>query len=170
MFGVRHFGAVDPVVLWIGPAPARTEGRGDVPKSGRRSAALPAGARIAALYREGCARHAEGKIAESARVFRDILATHPRHAESLHRLGLIAFQLKRYADAEALFRRGLTTAPGMAMAHSHLGAVFQETKRFPEALGEFANEPAVVKLRGPVGDVITDLEVFGLRNASLVSE
>ena len=66
-----------------------------------------------------------GKLHESDLAHRRVLAKSPRHAPSLHHLGLIAFKLNARPDAVDYIRQSLTIdptqSPGVAEPRRHSG-------------------------------------------------
>jgi protein O-GlcNAc transferase len=49
--------------------------------------------------------HQTGRLAEAERLYREILTSEPEHAESLHFLGVLAYQVGRYEVAIELIGR-----------------------------------------------------------------
>lgn len=74
------------------------------------------------------------RFAEAERCLREVLAQAPRHAEALHKLGVLAFSAGHPGDAERLIRDALSIAPGNAAAWVNLGLALNALQRFPEAL------------------------------------
>jgi protein O-GlcNAc transferase len=66
-----------------------------------------------------------GQLAEAEQLFRQILAQNPNHADALHRLGVIAFDLKNYDAAIGLIERAIALLPSRASFYSNLGNVFK---------------------------------------------
>src|SRR5579863_4015587 len=64
--------------------------------------------------------HLAGRLAEAEQFYRQILARAPRHAEALHRLGMIAAQVGKMDDAIDLFNRAFTCDPTQPQYLTHL--------------------------------------------------
>jgi protein O-GlcNAc transferase len=76
----------------------------------------------------------EGRLAEAAAALRRALALDPRHATSLHRLGLIEYQLGNAGTATDLIERSLRVEPRQADALSNLSAILRELGQTRRAL------------------------------------
>lgn len=84
--------------------------------------------------REAETHFAARRFAEAERCLREVLAVFPRHAEALHRLGVLAFSAGHPADAERLIRDALSLSPGNAAAWVNLGLALNALQRFVEAV------------------------------------
>jgi len=67
-----------------------------------------------------------GKMPESERVCRQVLAVAPDNAEACHLLGLIAKEVGKHELAIQWLNKAITLKPGVADMHNNLGAVFLE--------------------------------------------
>lgn len=67
------------------------------------------------------AHHNNGRFSEAEVLYRQILEVEPGHADSLHLLGLIAFQHGRPASAVPLYRQAIAIAGNRSTYHQHLG-------------------------------------------------
>ena len=65
--------------------------------------------------------HQSGRLAEAESIYRQILAADPRHAESLHFLGVIAHQVGRNDLAADLIRQAIALRPNFPAAYNNLG-------------------------------------------------
>jgi len=81
--------------------------------------------------------HQAGRLGEAERIYQQVLAVNPRHAESLHLLGMIAFQKQRHDSAVDLIARAIAINAQNASYHSNLGLVLRDLKRLDEAEGSF---------------------------------
>jgi tetratricopeptide (TPR) repeat protein len=97
------------------------KGRPSVAYHGRMSAQLQEGHPVQELCAEGIRQHRAGNWREAERLYRDVLTIDPRHADSLHLLGVIATGSGRYDAAVEWIGRALEVAPGFAAAHHNLG-------------------------------------------------
>nr|WP_294513519.1 tetratricopeptide repeat protein [uncultured Rhodopila sp.] len=66
---------------------------------------------IDALFRQGQQLHAAGRLPEAEQVYRQVLATTPRHAEALHALGALAIQAGRPDAADSLLSQAIALKP-----------------------------------------------------------
>ena len=64
--------------------------------------------------------HRAGRLREAELLYRQILAEHPDHAESLHLLGVLAHQVGRSTDAVALIKRAIAISPNAGF-YNNLG-------------------------------------------------
>ena len=75
-----------------------------------------------------------GRLDEAERLFRQVLAVNPRHADTLHLLGVIAYQTGRHDLAADMIRKAIAINPREASLHSNLGNLFKEQGRLDEAV------------------------------------
>lgn len=75
--------------------------------------------RIEMHFQLGRRLHDAGQLAEAEPIFRDVLAADPDHAESQHRLGLIAMQSGRMETALTAFDRAIARRRSNALFHVH---------------------------------------------------
>jgi protein O-GlcNAc transferase len=114
-----------------------------VPLGARREAVTVGNPQPAArLFAEALDHHRAGRLAEAERLYRQICAADPTHAESLHRLGVVAHQLGR-ADAPDVLARAVALRPDVAEAHNDLGVVLGARGRFAEAAASFERAVAL---------------------------
>jgi tetratricopeptide (TPR) repeat protein len=78
--------------------------------------------------------HQAGKLDVAEQLYRQILQTDPRHADSYHLLGVAAYQQGRHDQALALIRQALALNPWAAVYHSNLGVVHEAIGQKHEAL------------------------------------
>jgi len=69
---------------------------------------------IDTLFRQGQQLHVSGRLAEAETIYRQVLATAPRHAEALHALGALAIQAGRPDAADALLVQAIALKPAAA--------------------------------------------------------
>jgi tetratricopeptide (TPR) repeat protein len=95
----------------------------------------------AAIFADAVRRHQDGRPREAEPLYRQVLVTHPRHADSLHLLGLIAYRVGRNDLAIALINQAIEADPGAGPYRSSLGAALAAEGRLDEALA--AHQAAV---------------------------
>jgi tetratricopeptide (TPR) repeat protein len=77
--------------------------------------------------------HRQGRLTEAERIYRQILAIDPRHADSLHLLGTLAHQIGQDEMAVELIRKAIEINGMTASYHSNLGTVLQAQGKLDEA-------------------------------------
>lgn len=75
-----------------------------------------------------------GRLSQAAAVYQQILLTKPKHAEALHRLGLIAHQMGDPTKAVELMTQAIEAKPLEYSYHVNLGNVLLAQGRFVEAI------------------------------------
>ncbi len=68
--------------------------------------------------------HQKGDLVNAERVYREILESHPEHADSLHLLGVIAYQMGQNEAAVALISKAIGLNPSHPSYHCNLGNAF----------------------------------------------
>ncbi len=89
---------------------------------------------IQAKFKTGLALHQQGRLAEAAKIYEDVLAADKAHFAALHCLGVIAYQtgnLERAVDADS---RAVRINPKIAAADPYRGAALNQLDRHEEAL------------------------------------
>lgn len=70
-------------------------------------------------------RQKAGDLQGAERLYRAILLDDPRHADALHFLGVIAYQVGRHHDAVQFIARAIAIRPSKASYHCNLGLAYQ---------------------------------------------
>jgi tetratricopeptide (TPR) repeat protein len=78
--------------------------------------------------------HQAGRLAEAEKVYRQILAQQPDHAEALHLLGVLARQSGHSDAAVKLIRQAIRLKPDHAAAHGNLGNALKDLGQLDEAV------------------------------------
>lgn len=81
--------------------------------------------------------HRAGRLAEAEQLYRQILAMDPRHADSLHLLGMIEYQRGRRETAVSMIGQAIAINPKMPAFHSNLGTIVQAQGNLEEAAACF---------------------------------
>jgi len=68
----------------------------------KQSRSAPASSGVQKDLADGLAHHQAGRLNEAEGLYRKILATDPRHADGLHLLGMVAYQVGRHDTAAEL--------------------------------------------------------------------
>jgi tetratricopeptide (TPR) repeat protein len=85
------------------------------------------------MLRMALAHHQAGRLNESEQIYRQILAIDARHADSLHLLGMVAYQAGRHEIAVDRIVEAILIDGSIASYHSNLGTVLQAQGRLDEA-------------------------------------
>jgi predicted O-linked N-acetylglucosamine transferase (SPINDLY family) len=80
--------------------------------------------------------HRAGNLAAAEHLLRQICADDPKHAGSLHLLGIVAHQLGR-PDAIGFMRRLAALKPSVPEVHNDLGVMLGSQAKFADAIGCF---------------------------------
>lgn len=86
-----------------------------------------------ALFAVATQHHHEGRLAEAETLYRRVLVTHPAHADSLHRLGVIAYQSGRLTDAIRDLGKAIALDGAVAAYHIHRGLALAAVGRLDDA-------------------------------------
>ena len=90
------------------------------------------------LLASGMASHRAGRLGEAAGTYRRILDTEPRHAEALHLLGVLHYQIGRFPEAVELIGQSLAIEDGNPAAHNNQANALKKVGRPREALAHYA--------------------------------
>ena len=103
----------------------------------RGTAPMPQGRAdsIQATFAQAVQHHQAGRLGEAEWLYQQILAVEPRHADSLHLLGVVASQNGRHDLAVQLIGKAVAIFPKVASYHANLGLA--------------------LKMRGAIGDAVT---------------
>ena len=77
--------------------------------------------------------HRAGRTAEAEKLYRQVLAQRPDHADALNLLGVLLHQSGRNAEALESIDRSIRLNPQAAVYHNNLGLVLLAEKRFDDA-------------------------------------
>jgi tetratricopeptide (TPR) repeat protein len=121
-----------------------------------------ASAEAQAFFQQGAALHAIGKLAEAEAIYRRILDSEPRHADSLHAMGLIALAVNQPQIAEDFIRRAIAINGKVAAYHNNLALVYNQLGRQNEAVASFGQairlDPNNPETHNNLGVVLDGLE------------
>ncbi|CAA7620153.1 tetratricopeptide repeat protein [Magnetospirillum sp. SS-4] len=81
--------------------------------------------------------HNSGRFSEAEILYRRILEESPNHADSLHLLGLIAYQHGRFGSAVPLYRQAIAVAGDHSVYHQHLAMALHSLGQMDEAIAAF---------------------------------
>lgn len=89
------------------------------------------------LMDQALARHREGRLADAAGLYREILKGDPAHRDARHMLGVIYAQTGREDEGRALLAQVVAETPGDALVRVNYGNVLNALRLYPEALAQF---------------------------------
>ena len=84
--------------------------------------------------RDAQAAHQQGRLADAMRLYRRVLALHPRNADVLHLLGVAALQSRQIAEGVDLIRKAIALNGTVAAMHTNLGNGLRDLGRPAEAV------------------------------------
>ncbi len=93
----------------------------DIAVSDHDNAALS----VATAFSDAVGHHEAGRLKEAEEAYRTAIRSDPRHADSLHGLGLLAHQAGRNEEALALIRQAIALSPAITHYHSNLGVILE---------------------------------------------
>ena len=97
----------------------------------------PASPAVQAMVAAAFQHHQSGRLNEAEILYRRVLAVDPRHADSLHLLGVIAHQNGHYDVAVDLIGKAIAVNANASAFHSNLGNALTELGRLDEAVACF---------------------------------
>jgi predicted O-linked N-acetylglucosamine transferase (SPINDLY family) len=88
-------------------------------------------------FESGVSHHQAGRLAEAERIYRQVLAQQPNHADALHLLGVLAAQTDRLDRAVELIRRAIAICSTNALYYSNLGNALNARGQFDQAIAAY---------------------------------
>ncbi len=105
--------------------------------------AQPTAITITSWLIEAFAQHQAGQWAEAEKLYRKILAVQPDHNDSLHLVGVMAYERGEFERALDQIDLILAKDPDNCLALNHRGLALMALKRFDDALASFDRAVAV---------------------------
>ena len=86
--------------------------------------------------------HQAGRLQAAEQIYRQILAVEPNHADAIHLLGVIAYQVGKHEFAVEYIRRAIGLKGNVAAFHNNLGEAYRalaedSPKRSPATAGHW---------------------------------
>ena len=106
------------------------------------SAAVPPG--VAELFAAAVTNHQAGRLAEAEHHYRQILAAVPDHADALHLLGVIAYQLGRPETALELIDQAIRHNGNNSQYYCNRGLALEGLQRLDEAVASYDRALTIV--------------------------
>ena len=94
-------------------------------------------AQAQAQFNEAVALQQQGQFGHAKEIYERILQGSPRHAQSLHMLGVIAYQTGNHQVAAELIGQAIAINPTDAESYSNRGNALQELKQFEAAVKSY---------------------------------
>ena len=120
--------------------------------------AAPPPIAVAALLQAALSHHQAGRLAEAEGFYQQILQREPNHADALHLLGVIAYQVRQYDTAAQLIERAITVNSADPAYHVNLGSVRQDQGAWQAAIGHYrqalALKPDYPEAHNNLGNVL----------------
>lgn len=105
---------------------------------GKRSSPTPvSGSNIQQMFDEAVRHHQAGRLVKAEQQYRQVIAIAPRHADSLHLLGVAAFQAGRPDVATELIGQALAIQPDYPEALCNLGNALTNLSKLDDAVASY---------------------------------
>ncbi|MGA2440074.1 MAG: tetratricopeptide repeat protein [Tepidisphaeraceae bacterium] len=88
-------------------------------------------------FESGLSHHQAGRLAKAQRIYRQVLAQQPDHADALHLLGVLAAQAGRLDAAIDLIRKAIVICPTNPPFYNSLGNALKAGGRLDEAIASY---------------------------------
>ena len=92
---------------------------------------------IELLFQRALNAHASGDMKYAKDVYEYILSSQPEHVETIHALGILAFELRQWETAIAWIQHALSIRPDSARFHLHLANVFKSNHQLDLAFTHY---------------------------------
>jgi protein O-GlcNAc transferase len=84
-------------------------------------------------FQSAVQHHQAGRFAEAEKIYRQIIAANPKHSDSIHLLGVLAYQTGNPQEAVRLISRAVEIAPNRPEYFGNLGLVLAAVGKLDEA-------------------------------------
>jgi predicted O-linked N-acetylglucosamine transferase (SPINDLY family) len=98
---------------------------------------------IGQLFAAAIQHHQVGQLAQAESLYRQILASEPRHVEALRMLAFLGHQTGHNVQARELVARAISIEPARAESHLTLGIIFAAEGRIDEAIESYRRSIAL---------------------------
>jgi len=127
----------------------------------RREAGGTASGAAAALFAEAVRHHQAGRLAEAEAGYGHVLGLAPGHADTLHQLGLLAYQRGDAPRAADLIEQAIALKDAVPAFHLHLGAALRAQGKPEEAVMSYRRAlslaPDYAEAHNNLGNVLLEL-------------
>jgi predicted O-linked N-acetylglucosamine transferase (SPINDLY family) len=94
-------------------------------------------------FNQALQHHKAGRLREAEQLYRKILSKHPKHAQAMHNLGVLANQIGRPDLALDLIRRTIALNPCFPDVHNNLGNALKDNGQLDEAIAAYRQAVAL---------------------------
>jgi tetratricopeptide (TPR) repeat protein len=112
------------------------------------------------IFSQAVAHHQAGRLQQAADLYQQILTEQPRHADSLHLLGLIAYKTGRLEEAAGLITNAIRQDSAKAPYCFNLGVVLQKQGKLDEAVEAYRRavklNPSHLEAQSNLGNVLLE--------------
>jgi len=112
------------------------------------------------IFSQAVAHHQAGRLQQAAELYQQILTEQPRHADSLHLLGLIAYKTGRLEEAAGLIADAIKQDSTRAPYCFNLGVVLQKQGKLDEAADAYRRalklNPSYIEAQSNLGNVLLE--------------
>ena len=113
------------------------------------------------IFAAGLSHHQAGRLRDAELAYRQVLARDPRHADSLHLLGLLACDAGRPDIGIDLIGKAIQINPKAASYHFDLATIFQEQGKLDQAVACYHKatvlEPGYLEAHSNLGCLLQEL-------------
>jgi tetratricopeptide (TPR) repeat protein len=99
------------------------------------------------IFVQALAYHRAGRLELAASLYRQVLAAQPRHADSLHLLGLIAYSTGQLEEAARLIAEATKQESAKALYQFNLGVVLEKLGKLDDAVAAYRRAVALNPLQ-----------------------
>jgi tetratricopeptide (TPR) repeat protein len=115
---------------------------------------------VSALFDLASRHHQAGDLVQAMRFYREVLALDPHHADSVHRLGVLAHQRGQNDIAVGLIADAIALDDQVPAFHNNLGSVYRAQGRLADAVASYgravALRPDYAEAHSNLGNVLKD--------------
>jgi tetratricopeptide (TPR) repeat protein len=112
------------------------------------------------VFSQAVTHHQAGRLQQAAELYRQILTEQPRHADSLHLLGLVAYKTGRLEEAAGLIADAIQQDSTKASYRFNLGVVLQKQGKLEEAGEAYRRavklNPSYIEAQSNLGNVLME--------------
>jgi tetratricopeptide (TPR) repeat protein len=116
--------------------------------------------RLQPVFSQAVAHHQAGRLQQAAELYRQILTGQPRHADSLHLMGLIAYKAGRLDEAAGLIADAIQQDSTKAPYCFNLGVVLQKQGRLDESVEAYRRavklNPSYIEAQSNLGNALLE--------------
>ena len=98
---------------------------------------------IRRTYKNARSLHEKGRLADAGKLYQKILVRNPAHSDSLHMLGVLAYQTDRHDLAVELIGQAIRIDSNVPSYHNNQGNAYQALGKFRDAEACYQNALAV---------------------------